>query len=94
MNCGQTKSWSSPSPTRNGVPTTGCDEDKRSVGQHHHWGHGKRVERFVLYWPAEEEKANAIMEFPYRPGVWRFLGVHSPNLDDGVRMLATNCFRN
>lgn len=29
--------------------------------------HGKRVERLVLYWTAEENKADAIMEFPYRP---------------------------
>ncbi len=31
--------------------------------------HAKRFERLVLYWTAEEKKANAIKEFPYRPGV-------------------------
>ena len=29
--------------------------------------HGKRVERLFLYWTGEEQKATALMEFPYRP---------------------------
>jgi CRISPR/Cas system-associated exonuclease Cas4 (RecB family) len=29
--------------------------------------HGKRVDRLFLYWTSEKAKANAIMEFPYRP---------------------------
>ncbi len=67
-NCDPTRFWCSPSPTRNGVPTTGCDEDECSVGQHHHGRHGQRVERLVLYWTAEEKKAHAVMEFPSRIG--------------------------
>ena len=29
--------------------------------------HGKRPERLLLYWTAEPNKANALMEMPYRP---------------------------
>jgi DNA helicase II / ATP-dependent DNA helicase PcrA len=29
--------------------------------------HGKRPERLLLYWTAEERKEDAVMEFPYRP---------------------------
>ena len=29
--------------------------------------HGKHPERLLLYWTAEERKADAVMEFPYRP---------------------------
>jgi len=29
--------------------------------------HGKRVDRLLLYWTAEEDKRNALMVFPYNP---------------------------
>jgi DNA helicase-2/ATP-dependent DNA helicase PcrA len=29
--------------------------------------HGRRVDRLLLYWTAESEKAKALMVFPYRP---------------------------
>jgi DNA helicase-2/ATP-dependent DNA helicase PcrA len=29
--------------------------------------HGKKPDRLYLYWTAEEKKANALMQFPYRP---------------------------
>jgi CRISPR/Cas system-associated exonuclease Cas4 (RecB family) len=29
--------------------------------------HGKRVERLLLYWTAEANKADALMEMPYAP---------------------------
>jgi len=29
--------------------------------------HGKRAERLLLYWTAEDDKANALMEMPYSP---------------------------
>jgi DNA helicase-2/ATP-dependent DNA helicase PcrA len=29
--------------------------------------YGKRPERFLLYWTAESRKADALIEFPYRP---------------------------
>jgi DNA helicase II / ATP-dependent DNA helicase PcrA len=31
--------------------------------------YGKRADRLLLYWTAEAEKAKALMEFPYRPGL-------------------------
>ena len=29
--------------------------------------YGKRVDRMLLYWTAEEQKSRALMAFPYRP---------------------------
>jgi len=31
--------------------------------------YGKRPDRLLLYWTAEPRKADALMEFPYRPGL-------------------------
>lgn len=32
--------------------------------------HGKRPERLLLYWTAEARKEDAVMELPYRPGLF------------------------
>ena len=52
--------------------------------------HGKRVERLVLYWTAEEKKANAIMESPYRPEMVEEAGRH---FDEVVAKIEANDFR-
>ena len=52
--------------------------------------HGQRVERLVLYWTAEEKKANAIMEFPYRPEMVAEAGHH---FDEVVAKIEANEFR-
>ena len=49
--------------------------------------HGQRVERLVLYWTAEEKKANAIMEFPYRPEMVAEAGRH---FDEVVAKIEAN----
>lgn len=51
--------------------------------------HGKRVERLVLYWTAEENKADAIMEFPYRPEMVEEAGRH---FDEVVAKIEANDF--
>jgi DNA helicase-2/ATP-dependent DNA helicase PcrA len=38
--------------------------------------YGKRPERLLLYWTAEEEKKNAVMEFPYHPELVAAAGRH------------------
>ena len=38
--------------------------------------HGKRPERLLLYWTAEERKEDAVMEFPYRPELVDEAGRH------------------
>ena len=52
--------------------------------------HGKRVERLVLYWRAEEKKSNAIMEFPYRPEMVAEAGRH---FDEVVAKIEANDLR-
>jgi len=51
--------------------------------------HGKQVERLVLYWTAEEKKADAIMEFPYRPELVEEAGRH---FDEVVAKIESNDF--
>lgn len=51
--------------------------------------HGKRVERLVLYWTAEENKANAIMERPCRPEMVEEAGRH---FDEVVVKIEANDF--
>lgn len=38
--------------------------------------HGKRPDRLLLYWTSEPTKANAVMEFAYRPELVEKAGVH------------------
>jgi DNA helicase-2/ATP-dependent DNA helicase PcrA len=52
--------------------------------------HGKRVERLVLYWTAEDNKANAIMEFPYRLEMVQEAGQH---FDDVVTKIEAKDFK-
>ena len=52
--------------------------------------HGKRVDRLSLYWTAEEKKANAIKEFPYRPEMVASPVV--PSTQGKSRSIATSLF--
>ena len=51
--------------------------------------HGKRVDRLLLYWTAEEQREQALMVLPYRPESVKEAGLH---FDETVNRIQTGQF--